>query len=398
MDSRHRTGLDRFRAAGNSRQEAELRLQAGRALARKGAVEEARRLFHAALEADPACLDANLELARLARGPAERQAYLDQARALDPAHPALRPPARRQPAAAPQPQSQVRVQPPPPRLPTRPPARHGAPSRVRVLASLVVAAALLLAALLIWGPVDASLARLLPTATPSAPPTPTLAPAEIAARFVPQIEAALDGQDWQRALDIVDIMQGLDPGGPLVQEWAPAAHLRFGQSLVADGHFEEALAQFDQAAAWAAGDAGSGDAGARLWQQVTGAYLDGDGAFARDDWEAAIAAWLPAFEQFPEYADLADRLAEAYRRRGQAAIDAAIAPADWDAAIDGLSAGRQHFAGDAELTRLLSVAYRQRGIGWQEQSKLQKARADLEAALDLAPDDAVAQEHYDQVM
>lgn len=394
MDLSDKTGLHRFRTAGDGRHEARLRLQAGRALARGGAVEEARRLFHSALEADPACADANLELAHLARSPAERQAYLDQARALDPTHPALRP-AEKRPAAAQRPaHPQVQVSPPPaPRLRDGPPVRHGTASRVPILLALVLVAALLLAALLIWGPVDASLARLLPPAVPAAPPTPTLAPAEIAARFVPQLEAALDGQDWQRALDIVGIMQGVDPDGELVLAWAPVAHLRYGQSLVDGGHFEEALAQFDQAVAWVPGDAGAG-----LWQQVTRAYLGGAAAFSRSEWPAAIEAWLPAFGQFPEYADLGDRLAEAYRRQGQAAIDGASAQGDWDAAIEGLSAGRQRFTDDPELARLLSVAYRQRGIGWQEQNKLQKARADLEAALALAPDDAVAREHYDRVM
>ncbi|MFN2227995.1 MAG: tetratricopeptide repeat protein, partial [Anaerolineae bacterium] len=333
MDSRDRTGLDRFRLAGNGHQEARLQLEAGRALARKGAVEEARRLFHAALEADPACLDANLELARLARGPAERQAYLDQAQALDPTHPAVHPPARHRATAAQQPLPQPRT-----------PARRGTSSRGWVLLSLVVVAALLLAALLVWGPVDASLARLLPTAAPTVPPTPTLTATEIAARFVPQLEAALDGQNWQRALDIVDIIRGLDPTGPLVQHWAPTTHLRYGQYLVDGASFEKALAQFDQALDWA-----PDDPQVALWQLVTRAYLDGDRAFARGDWDAAIAAWLPAFERFPEYADLGDLLVETYRRRGQAAIDTASAPADWEAAIDGLSAGRQHFAADAEL-------------------------------------------------
>jgi len=378
MVSSDRTGLDRFRSAAEASKEAELRLQAGRALAREGAHEEARCLFHAALEADPSCLDANLELARLARGPAERQAYLRQARAIDPTHPGLLAATAAPRRARPQPQAR----PPQPR-------RRRTSSQVWILLALVVAAALLLAALLIWGPVDASLARLLPTAVPTAPPTPTLAPAEVAARFVPQIEAALNGQDWERALAIVDIMQGVDPSGPQVQHWAPIAHLRFGQHLVDGGRFEEALAQFDRAVAWA-----PGDAQVNLWQQVTRAYLDGALAFSRGDWAAAIAAWLPAYEQFSEYSDLDGRLVETYRRQGQAAID----EANWDAAIDGLAGGRQSFAGDAELIRLLSTAYRQRGISWQEQGKLQKARADLEAALALSPDDAVAQEHYDQVM
>lgn len=371
MVSSDRTGLHRFRMAGDAQKVADLRLLAGRLLSRQGASEEARRLFHAALEADPACLAANLELARLARDPAERQAYLHQALALDPTH------AEALEALAPSERPQPRQ-------------RQGRGlSRRWTLLALVLVAGLLLAALLVWGPVDASLARLLAPAAPTLTPTPTLAPAEIVARFVPQIETALAEQNWNRALEIVEIMHGLDPAGQKVHHWAPIVHLRYGQDLVQRSRFEEALDQFDQAIAWA-----PKDSEIERWQQVTRDYLDGQRAFSGGDFGSAIEAWAPAFESLPEYADLADRLAEAYRRQGQAAID----DTDWDLAIANLSQGRQRFPQDVELTRLLSTAYRRRGISWQEQDKLQKAREDLESALSLSPDDAEAQEHYDQVM
>jgi tetratricopeptide (TPR) repeat protein len=384
MVSSESTGLHRFREASENHRDAEIRLRAGRVLAGAGAHQEARRLFQSTLEADPTCLAALLELARLARTLEERRAYLRQVLALDPAHPealaGLATAATTDREASPsRPQS-------------RPPLRQGGDWRrswVWAIPALGVVAGLLLIALLLGGPADAGLGWLLPPATPTVTPAPTLMPAEIAARFVPQMEAALAGEAWDRALDILEIMQAVDPGGQEAEHWAPLVHLRFGQDLVEGSRFHEALAQFDKAVAWS-----SDDPDARLWQQITQAYLDGELALSRGDWAAAIAAWLPAHEQFPAYPHLGDQLAKAYRQQGQGAID----KGDWDGAIAVLSEGHQRVPDDGALAQLLARAYRGRGIAWEEQNKLKKARADLEAALALSPGDAEAQKHYDQVM
>jgi tetratricopeptide (TPR) repeat protein len=387
MVSSEGTHLNRFRRAKDGQEEAELRLQAGQLLIAEGAFGEARRLFQAALQADPACLPAYLELARLARSPAERQAYLRRVLALDPAHPealaglgatgALRHEG-----------STSRPQPPPSRRAGQSDRRRRRSPGMWVLPALVVVA-LLPAALLLWRPLGNSQARLFPSAEPTALPTPTRTTAEIAARFVPQLEAVVARQDWGRAVEIVEIMQSVDPASEDVQRWAPLTHLRLGQDLVQANRFQEALAQFDQAISWA-----PDDPEATRWQQVTRAYLDGQLALSRDDWSGALEAWLPAYEQFPEYADLGEQLAEAYRRQGQAALE----DGSWDQAIAGLADGHERFPNNSDLTELLATAYRQRGIAWQEQERLQKARSDLEAALALSPDDAQAQTHYDQVM
>ncbi|MGC9334752.1 MAG: L,D-transpeptidase family protein, partial [Anaerolineae bacterium] len=248
---------------------------------------------------------------------------------------------------------------------------------------------LFLAAALIWGPVDSSLAGLLPTATPVPSPTPTRTPAQVATQFVPQLEDAIAAEHWDRALELVAIMDGVNPGGEEVRDWALSTHLQYGQSLVEAGAMVQALKQFDEAVSIA-----PDDDQALLWCDTTRGYLAGTEALLTGDWPAAAQAFFEAYESFPEYGDLAERLAETYQTQAQAAIQEEA----WDAAIEVLTEGHERLPDDADLADLLATAHRQRGILWHQEGKLKKARADLEAALDLQPDDAEAKAHYDKVM
>jgi tetratricopeptide (TPR) repeat protein len=151
----------------------------------------------------------------------------------------------------------------------------------------------------------------------------------------------------------------------------------------------QALPQFEMAVASAPDDPQP-----LRWQQASLAYLAGLDALGAGDLAAAVAAFLQAYELLPEYSDVEARLVAAYRRQGEAALEVE----DWTAAIQSLSDGHRRFPDEAGLTNLLGAAYRGRGIDWQAQGKLEKARADLEAALALQPDDAEAQAHYDEVM
>jgi tetratricopeptide (TPR) repeat protein len=365
--TRHKPGLDRFRQTDSTRKEAEIHLEAGRMMVRQGAMGEARRLFRAAIDADPSCAAAWLHLARLADDPAERRTMLQHVVALEPENAQARAELARQAGQA---------------RPARP--------RLRTwLLGLLVVAVGLLAAALIWGPVDSSLARLLPTTTPAPSPTPTLTPGQIVARFVPQLEAALAGEAWDRALEIVAIMQGVDAQDPQVRHWTTATHLQYGQALVRDGKVSQALAHFEQAVT-----AAPDDPQPLHWQQTSSAYLTGLDAQAAGDLAGAVAAFLQAYELLPEFGDVESRLVDAYRRQGEAALERQ----EWTAAIQSLSDGHGRFPDEAGLTDLLAAAYRGRGISWQDEGKLQKARTDLESALALRPDDAEAQTHYDEVM
>ncbi len=362
--------LQRFRDAENSCEEAQVWLEAGQISARQGNLDEARRLLRQAVETDPGCAEAWQHLAQLAQEPREREALLRHVSALEPER------------------AQARVRVPAPPL-SAPPAVSPKRTRRWVLVALILVVALLVLALLAWGPVDRSLAKLLSTPTPTPTPAPPLTPGQIAAQFEPQLEAALSGGDWDRALEIVAIMQSVDPSGEQVQRWSEAAYMRYGQSLVQAGKMANALQQFDQAVNMVPG-AGEADS----WQQVTRLYLDGQEALTAGDWSTAIQLFTQAQAQMPDYGDLSARVVEAYRLQGQAALEAE----DWDLAIHSLSQARERSPEDPDLAALLSLAYRQRGIAWQEEGDLESAREDLEAALALQPEDEEARAHYDEVM
>ena len=160
-----------------------------------------------------------------------------------------------------------------------------------------------------------ALAAVLATATPLPTPTPTLTPSQVAAQFIPQLQAALSSPNWDRALEIVAIMQGIDPSGDEVRQWSFTTHMQYGQALVEVGQESQAEAQFDRAVALV-----PDDADARLWQQTTQRYLAGREALAAARWDAAIGSFTQAQKKMPEYSDVLARLVESYHRKGQADI------------------------------------------------------------------------------
>ncbi len=367
--------MHRFRTGNDAKNLAQVQLEGARVLARQGDVEQARRLLRAAVQDDPACADAWLELARLATDPVERKMYLLRVVSLEPGNARARSElARLGPSLA---------------GGSRAPRRARPRWHVGVLALAVLVAVLALAAALVWGPVDSSLARLLPTATPAPTPTPTRTPGEVAAQFYPQLDAALAAENWGRALEIVAIVQGLDPTNDEVRARARDTHMQVGRSLVSSGQAGEALGHFEEALVLF-----PGNAEALRWREVTRSYLDGTAALVAGDWAAAAGILAEAHDRMPDYPGLGAAVTEAYRKLGTAAAGSD----DWTSAIDALSEANRRSPDDRQVVDLLADAYRERGIALHEQGNLESARTDLEAALALRPDDAQAQEHLDRVM
>jgi tetratricopeptide (TPR) repeat protein len=393
--STNRLDLQRFRDRDDPGEQAWLLLETSRIAARQGNLDEARRLLRASVRADPRCAEAWLGLAWLARDRPQREAFLRRVLELEPGHAQASAELARLQGPH-QPKGSAGRASAKAALPETRSAGGGAASGARsphlrrwLLVLAAVAAGMLLLAILALGPVDASLAWLVPTPLPTPIPTPTLTPGEIAAKFQPQLEAAQAGDNWDRALEIVAIMQGVDPSGEQVRHWAAATHLQYGQFLVQTGRAAKAQAEFDQAVALA-----PEQAEARLWQETTQIYLTAEVALKAGQWDAAIESYTLAQQRIPDYDSLAGRLLEAYRLKGQAALK----DGQLTVAIEALAYVYDEAPNTPGVAGLLADAYRQRGIARQEEDNLPEAKSDLEAALALRPDDAEAQAHLDEVM
>lgn len=369
-----RLGLQRFQKKGDSSKDAEVWLEASQITARRGDLNEARHLLRAALQANADYVEAWLRLAWLAGDRREREALLRRVLELDPGHA--------------QAQAELRRLSQPPRSSTSAKA-----DRRRVgpwaLSLLVLAAGLLLVAMLLWGPVDDSLAWLVPTATPTVIPTPTLTPEQIAMQFESQLEASLAEEDWERGLELVAIMHSVNPSGERVRRWAVVTHIKYGQALVAAGRADKAQGQFEQAVALA-----PDNVEALVWQETTGLYLTGQEAFEAGEWDSAIASFTLAQTRLPDYGDLSNRLLEAHRLKGLAALEAG----EWGVAIEALTWVHEQAPEDEAMVGHLADAYRERGIAHQEAGAFEFARADLEMTLALRPGDDEAQTRLDEVM
>lgn len=374
--SSHNQGLRRFRDTSEPRSQALQYLEAGKRLAREGNRYDARRLMHAAVQADPDCYEAWLQLAWLAPNLRTRRVLLKRVLAIDPENSVARAEMARLQAAY---TAIGDIQTPPRRFPARP----------WLLTLLASAALLALGAVLIWGPVDNTLARWLPTATAVASPTAALTPGQVAARFGPQLEAARGEGNWGRALEIVRIMQGLDPAGEQVRQWAFDTHMEYGRVLASGGAVAAALEQFDAAVALI-----PDDEPASLWQEVSRLYLAADDALAAGDGAAALGALRQAHDRFPEYPELGSRLVETYLQEGQVAIDAGT----WTTAIQVLAEGHERLPDEEGVADLLAAAYAGRAAASREQGDLKAERVDLEAILALKPDDEETRARYERVM
>ena len=365
--------LQKFQNREDPSEQAQVWLEASQITARQGNRAEARRLLQATVKEHPDNAEAWLGLAWLAEEAEEREAFLQRVLELDPEH-----------IQAKSELEHMRQPSPPPGPGKR---RYGVGALL--LAVLTLFAACGLAAILIWAPVDPSLAWLVPTAVPTPTPTPTRTPSEIAAQFEPQLEVALADEMWDRALEIVAIMQSVDPSGEAVRQWAVMTSMQYGQALVRDGQYKDAETQFLRAV-----NQDPEDVEVRLWLDSTRLYLKGTQALESGEWDAAIHALTSVQEAMPEYAEVKDRLLDAYYERGKAALEMS----EWTVSIESLAYVRGLVPDDTKVVGLMADAYRGRGISHQQSKEWEAARADLETALSLNPDDAEAQTHLDEVM
>jgi len=275
--------------------------------------------------------------------------------------------------------------------PVEPKNQHetgGLSSHIWVLALLTLLAAVTLMAILAWAPIEPSLAWLAPTAVPTPIPTATLTPGQIAVGFEPQLRTALDNQNWDRAFELAGIMDSVDPASERVPEWYVLTHLHYGQALLEDGLPHEAQAQFDLAVGHI-----PDNPKALLWQETNALYIQGQEAVDISLWDEAISAFAQAQERMPDYPGISDRLLDAYRSKGRAALD----NGDWIESIQALTFVHNRVE-DPEVVGMLADAFREKGADLFKEGQHQQARADLETALSYRPDDGEAKAILDKVM
>ncbi len=366
-----RSSLEHVQKGFNHVEKAQIWLEASQIAAHQGDLVEARRLLQAAIEADPTCAEAWFRLGQMEEDPQERARFFRQVLAFEPENP--------------QAQAELSLL----ESSHAPDDSDLAPTLRSILAVLTLVASLALLAILVWGPVDESLAWLMPLPTPTAIPAPTRTPGEIAAQFESQLEAAIAEGRWERAVDLVATMRGVDPTGLAVQEWAHTTHLHYGQALVDAGAHTQALEQFSTARSF---DPENDES--QTWQEAAQLFLQGQEAVQAEEWDKAIEAFEKVQERVPDYGDVVNRTLYAYRFKGEAAL----AAGDNMTAIEALSVVREAKPQDQYTITLLAQAYFQRGVHRHEKSELKNARADLEAALALQPDNAEIQTRLDRVM
>lgn len=365
-----RSSLQRFEKELRSGEKAQIWIEASQIAEQQGDTSEARRLLRAAVDADPACVEAWLRLGLMEQDPQERARIFRQVLTLEPENP--------------QAQAELSLL-----QAQEPDDSNSAPVLRSVLAVLTLVASLALLAILVWGPVEESLAWLMPLPTPTATPAPTRTPAEIASQFEPQLEAAIAEGSWERAVDLVATMRGVDPTGPDTLRWAHTTYLRYGQALVEAGAHTQALEQFSTARSL---DPENEEI--RAWYQAAQLFLQGQEAVQAKEWDKAIEAFEKVQAQVPDYDDVVNRTLYAYRFKGETAL----AAGDNTTAIEALSIVREAMPQDQYTLTLLAQAYFNRGVHRHEKFELKEARADLEAALALQPDNPEIQARLDRVM
>jgi tetratricopeptide (TPR) repeat protein len=260
--------------------------------------------------------------------------------------------------------------------------------QIWLLALLTLLAAVILMAILAFAPIGTSLAWLAPTPIPTPIPTATLTPAQIAVGFEPQLRAALYGQHWDRALELVVIMESVDPASDRVPEWYVLAYLQYGQALLEDDSPYEAQTQFDHAVSHI-----PDHPKALLWQATNALYIQGQEAVQVNEWDEAISAFTQAQDLMPDYPDISDLLVDSHRSKGQEALD----KGDWVVGIKALTYVHNRVE-DPEVVGMLADAFREKGTALYKEGDYQQARADLEAALSYRPDDGEAKATLDKVM
>ncbi len=138
-----------------------------------------------------------------------------------------------------------------------------------------------------------------------ATPTPTIG--ERTAALFAEFERAWEARDWDNALGYLAEIESLDADHPKLREGQWATHLFWGQELAAGGYLDEALPHFELALQFMP------DEPIAHWEQtITTHYLAGKECHGAGDWTGAVEHLSVVYSMDRDFHDAEPMLADAY--------------------------------------------------------------------------------------
>jgi tetratricopeptide (TPR) repeat protein len=189
-----------------------------------------------------------------------------------------------------------------------------------------------------------------PTATPLPTATPTQG--ELIAGFRPELGRAWQAEDWQRALQVLEQIQAMDPNHEGLQQGVFTAHLLQGLKLVEVNQLEEAVVHFERALAIQ-----PDDPTAQSQRQEAIGYLAGMESYRQADWEQAVEELTAVYNMDPNYKEVSSWLYSAHLNRGlamQGQGQLKEAQGEYQRALEVMSDGEDAKTKLAEVTFLLT--------------------------------------------
>ncbi|MFB0534225.1 MAG: L,D-transpeptidase family protein [Anaerolineae bacterium] len=189
-----------------------------------------------------------------------------------------------------------------------------------------------------------------PTATPSPTATPTQG--ERIAGLRPELDQAWQAEDWQRALEVLEQIQAVDPDHESLQQEFFTAHLLRGLKLVEANQLEEAIVHFERALAIR-----PDDSTAQSQRQAAAGYLAGMRSYREADWDRAVEELTAVHNMDPNYKEVSSWLYSAHLNRGlamQGQGQLTAAQGEYQRALEVMSDGEDAKIKLAEVTFLLT--------------------------------------------
>jgi tetratricopeptide (TPR) repeat protein len=300
-------------------------MTAGIHAAEGGQRDQARCLFHRAVELEPERKDAWLWLAGLSADPREAIRYLRRALAIDPNDQAaldgMEWAAKRlsqQAVAAPEEPPSER------RAVTRWPLRAARPlilsAWIVVLVAVIIVAAIVTPSAYHW---------VIASARPTSTPTPTNL--EKIDQWRGPLERAWQDGNWPVVITTLERIRSVEPDYGGLGEWLTAAYTNYGRSLAVQQRWDEARQELNVALTMQPDYAPAQDQ-----VKAINSYLDGVAKHNLGDWQGARQSLQVAYEIDPGYPNVQSLLYDAcfgYGMELQAAGDLLRAKEAYEAAL-----------------------------------------------------------------